>query len=183
MLNWIWAAFFLVAFVAAVVQATAGGNPDVLRAVVASLFDSSKTGFEIAIGLTGVMSLWLGLMKIGEKGGVLQGVARLVGRTHWRLVGAFEGDALVACAALYLAGEAAWLGLAATRPTHRRRGAQTALIARRIAIAHAAGVRTLAAETTEDTREKLNPSTHNLRRLGFRDHYLRPNWVKVLREG
>ena len=85
MLNWIWAAFFLVAFVAAVVQATAGGNPDVLRAVVASLFDSSKTGFEIAIGLTGVMSLWLGLMKIGEKGGVLQGVARLVGPLFRRL--------------------------------------------------------------------------------------------------
>ena len=98
-------------------------------------------------------------------------------------MGAFDGGELIACAGLYLAGEAAWLGLAATRPTHRRRGAQTALIARRIAIAHAAGVHTLAAETTEDTRVKPNPSTHNLRRLGFRDHYRRPNWVKVLREG
>jgi spore maturation protein SpmA len=85
MLNWIWAAFFLIAFVAAVVQATVGGNPDVLRAVVASLFDSSKTGFEIALGLTGVMSLWLGLMKIGEKGGVLESVAKLVGPLFRRL--------------------------------------------------------------------------------------------------
>ena len=76
MLNWIWAAFFLIAFVAAVVQAVAFGRPDVLRDVVASLFDSAKTGFEIAIGLTGVMSLWLGLMRVGEKGGVVEGIAR-----------------------------------------------------------------------------------------------------------
>ena len=85
MLNWIWAAFFLVAFLAAVLQATVGGNPDAMRAVVASLFDSSKTGFEIAIGLTGVMSLWLGLMKIGEKGGVIEGIARIVGPLFRRL--------------------------------------------------------------------------------------------------
>jgi spore maturation protein SpmA len=85
MLNWIWAAFFLVAFVAALWQATAGGNPDALKAVVASLFDSSKTGFEIALGLTGVMSLWLGLMRIGEKGGVTEGIARVVGPLFRRL--------------------------------------------------------------------------------------------------
>ena len=85
MLNWIWAAFFLVAFVAAVLQATVGGNPDALRAVVASLFDSSKTGFEIALGLTGVMSLWLGLMKIGERGGVIEAIARLVAPLFRRL--------------------------------------------------------------------------------------------------
>jgi spore maturation protein SpmA len=76
MLNWIWAAFFLIAFLAAVVQAVAFGRPDVLRDVVASLFDSAKTGFEIALGLTGVMSLWLGLMRIGEKGGVVEAIAR-----------------------------------------------------------------------------------------------------------
>ena len=85
MLNWIWAAFFAIAFLAAVLQATIGGNPDALRAVVASLFDSSKTGFEIAIGLTGVMSLWLGLMKVGEKGGVIEGIARIVAPLFRRL--------------------------------------------------------------------------------------------------
>ena len=63
MLNWIWAAFFFVAFAAAIAQAAFGGNPDALRAVVASLFDSSKAGFEIALGLTGVMTLWLGLKR------------------------------------------------------------------------------------------------------------------------
>jgi spore maturation protein SpmA len=74
MLNWIWAAFFLVAFLAAIVQA-ALGRPDVFRDVVGALFDSSKTGFEIALGLTGIMALWLGLMRIGERGGVVEAIA------------------------------------------------------------------------------------------------------------
>ena len=77
MLNWIWAAFFLIAFLAASYQAFVLGRPDALRDVVQALFDSAKTGFEIAIGLTGVMSLWLGLMRVGEKGGVVEGIARL----------------------------------------------------------------------------------------------------------
>ena len=76
MLNWIWAAFFGVAFAWAFVQAVFMGRPDVLRDVVHALFDSSKTAFEIALGLTGIMSLWLGLMKIGEKGGVVEAIAR-----------------------------------------------------------------------------------------------------------
>src|SRR5262249_48101289 len=79
MLNWIWAAFFLIAFVVAIWQAAVGGKPDVLKDVVSSLFDSSKTGFEIALGLTGVMSLWLGLMKIAERGGVTELIAWAVG--------------------------------------------------------------------------------------------------------
>ena len=79
MLNWIWAAFFLIAFVTAAVQAFAFGKPDVLKDVVTALFDSSKTGFEIALGLTGVMSLWLGLMRVAEKGGVTELIAKIVG--------------------------------------------------------------------------------------------------------
>ncbi len=84
MLNWIWAAFFLIAFIVAIWQAS-GGKPEILQAVVASLFDSSKTGFEISIGLTGVMSLWLGLMKIAERGGVTDMIARAVGPLFRRL--------------------------------------------------------------------------------------------------
>jgi spore maturation protein SpmA len=84
-LNWIWAAFFLIAFVAAVWQAVATGKPDAMAAVVAALFDSSKTAFEIAIGLTGVMSLWLGLMKIAEKGGITETIAAAVGPLFRRL--------------------------------------------------------------------------------------------------
>jgi len=85
MLNWIWAAFFLIAFVTAAVAAFALGKPDVMKDVVTSLFDSSKTGFEIALGLTGVMSLWLGLMRIAEKGGVTELIARIVGPLFARL--------------------------------------------------------------------------------------------------
>jgi len=85
MLNWIWAAFFIIAFATALVSAFVLGKPDVLQSVVSSLFDSSKTGFEIAIGLTGVMSLWLGLMKIAEKGGVTELIAKLVGPLFARL--------------------------------------------------------------------------------------------------
>jgi spore maturation protein SpmA len=85
MLNWIWAAFFLVAFAAAIVQAVVFGRVEVFHDVVLSLFDSAKTGFEVALGLTGVMSLWLGLMRIGEKGGVVEAIARAVGPLFRRL--------------------------------------------------------------------------------------------------
>jgi spore maturation protein SpmA len=76
MLNWIWALFFVVAFIAAVVQAVVYGRTDVFKDVVGALFDSAKTAFEISIGLTGVMSLWLGFMKIGEKAGAIEAIAR-----------------------------------------------------------------------------------------------------------
>jgi spore maturation protein SpmA len=85
MLNWIWAAFFLIAFATALFGTFSGTNPDALKNVVGSLFDSSKTGFEIAIGLAGVMSLWLGLMRIAEKGGVTDLIARAVGPLFRRL--------------------------------------------------------------------------------------------------
>ncbi len=85
MLNWIWAAFFVIAFVAAIVATATGSNPDAMKAVVGSLFDSAKTAFEISIGLTGVMSLWLGLMRIAEKGGVTELIARIVGPLFRRL--------------------------------------------------------------------------------------------------
>jgi len=85
MLNWIWALFFVVAFIAAVVQAVVYGRTDVFKDVVGALFDSAKTAFEISIGLTGVMSLWLGLMRIAEQGGVTELIARLVGPLFRRL--------------------------------------------------------------------------------------------------
>ena len=77
MLNRIWVAFILVGFVAAVVQLLQG-DLDVFTRVLGGLFDSAKTGFDISLGLVGVMSLWLGIMKIGEKGGLIQLFGRLV---------------------------------------------------------------------------------------------------------
>ncbi|MBP6703267.1 MAG: spore maturation protein [Vicinamibacteria bacterium] len=76
MLNWIWAGFFFVAFLAGLFRWLVLGEGGVWAAMVGSSFEMAKTGFEISIGLTGVMCLWLGIMKIGEKGGAVALVAR-----------------------------------------------------------------------------------------------------------
>jgi len=76
MLNRIWAGFFFVAFVAGLVRWLALGEPGVWAAIVASTFEMAKTGFEVSIGLTGVMCLWLGIMRLGEKGGAVELLAR-----------------------------------------------------------------------------------------------------------
>ncbi len=76
-LNYIWIAFFLVAFVVAAGRLVIGGDTQVFTDIINASFDSAKTGFEISIGLTGILSLWLGIMKIGERGGVVQAFARV----------------------------------------------------------------------------------------------------------
>ena len=70
-LNYIWIAFFVIAFAVAVVRLLFMGDTEVFPAIMNSTFDTAKTAFEISIGLTGVLSLWLGIMKIGERGGVV----------------------------------------------------------------------------------------------------------------
>ena len=77
-LNYIWIAFFVVAFVMALAKLVFMGDYDVFPTMMNSTFDSSKTAFEISLGLTGVLSLWLGIMKIGEKGGMVNALARLL---------------------------------------------------------------------------------------------------------
>ena len=77
-LNWIWVAFFIIAFVIALVKLVFLGDFEVFPAMMDSTFSSSKTAFEISLGLTGVLSLWLGIMKIGEKGGMVNVLARLL---------------------------------------------------------------------------------------------------------
>ena len=77
-LNYIWIAFFLIAFVVATVRLVLLGDTQVFPEIINSTFSSSKTAFEISLGLTGVLSLWLGIMKIGEKGGVIAMFSRLL---------------------------------------------------------------------------------------------------------
>ena len=84
-LNYIWIAFFLIAFIVAVVKLIFFADFTVFPTIMQSTFDTSKQGFEISLGLTGVLSLWLGIMKIGEKGGVVNALARLLGPIFARL--------------------------------------------------------------------------------------------------
>ena len=74
-LNYIWIGFFFIAFIIALVQLLMG-NTEVFPAIMNSTFDNAKTAFEISLGLTGVLSLWMGIMKIGEKGGLVDTLAR-----------------------------------------------------------------------------------------------------------
>ncbi|UKK56585.1 nucleoside recognition domain-containing protein [Prevotella communis] len=84
-LNYIWIAFFVIAFIVALVRLIFWGDFEVFPAIMDSTFSSSKTAFEISLGLTGVLSLWLGVMKIGEKGGVVNVLARLLSPLFVRL--------------------------------------------------------------------------------------------------
>ena len=77
-LNYIWIAFFLIAFGIAIIQSLFFGNLQIWSDIMNSSFSSAKTAFEISLGLTGVLSLWLGLMKIGEQGGVIAFFSRLI---------------------------------------------------------------------------------------------------------
>ncbi|MEN7549133.1 nucleoside recognition domain-containing protein [Rapidithrix thailandica] len=77
-LNYIWAGFFLIAFVFALFQLIVTGDHEIFSKLVNSTFEMSKTGFEIALFLTGILSLWMGLLKVGEKAGAIDQLAKLV---------------------------------------------------------------------------------------------------------
>ena len=83
-LNYIWIAFFLLAAVCAIIQCFAG-NTGVFADIINSTFENSKTAFEISIGLTGVLSLWMGIMKIGEKGGMVNVLSKALSPLFTRL--------------------------------------------------------------------------------------------------
>lgn len=84
-LNYIWIGFFVVAFVIAMMKLVFLGDFEVFPSMMHSTFASSKTAFEISLGLTGVLSLWMGVMKIGEKGGVVNALARLLSPVFTKL--------------------------------------------------------------------------------------------------
>ena len=84
-LNYIWIAFFLIGFIVALGQLIFGGNLEIFNTLVNSVFANAKTGFEISLGLTGVLTLWMGLMKVGEKGGAVAVLGRMFGPLFLRL--------------------------------------------------------------------------------------------------
>lgn len=84
-LNYIWVAFFVTAFVIALFRLVFMGDVEVFPAMMNSTFETSKTAFEISLGLTGVLSLWLGIMRVGEKGGVINMLSRLLSPVFVRL--------------------------------------------------------------------------------------------------
>lgn len=77
-LNYIWIGFILIAFVVACIQCIFTGNTNIFMEVMQAAFGSAKTGFEISLGLTGMLSLWLGILKIGERGGAINVISRIV---------------------------------------------------------------------------------------------------------
>ena len=84
-LNYIWIAFFVIAFVIALVKLIFMGDFEVFPEMMGATFESSKAAFKISLGLTGVLSLWLGIMKVGEKGGMVNALARLLSPVFCKL--------------------------------------------------------------------------------------------------
>jgi len=110
---------------------------------------------------------------------VLAPVASAVmGRPGWSHYLGFDGDDPVAAGASFVTEDVVWLGYGATFESHRGRGGQSAIFARRLADARAAGCRLAITETGEDTPEQPNPSYRNMFRAGFELAYLRPNFVR-----
>jgi hypothetical protein len=106
-----------------------------------------------------------------------------IGRPGWNHYVARDGDEPVAIAALHVAEGAGWLGWGGTLKSHRGRGAQSALIARRVRDATSLGARWLTVETAADLPQKPNPSYRNVQRAGFRLLHLRPSYAHVPDEG
>lgn len=104
-------------------------------------------------------------------------LAAPVGRPGWRHYLAWDGDLPVATGALFIRDGVGWLGVASTLPSHRRRGAQGAIMAQRIRDGAELGCRWLITETGEDLPGRPNPSYHNMMRTGFELAYQRPNYI------
>lgn len=78
-LNYIWIGFFIIAFISAIIKFFFLGDITVFNEIISSTFDMAETGFKLSLGLTGVMTLWLGIMKVGEDGGIVKILSKLVG--------------------------------------------------------------------------------------------------------
>jgi spore maturation protein SpmA len=91
-LNYIWIAFFVIAFIVALIKLIFFGDMEVFPAMMNGTFDMAKTGFEISLGLTGVLTFWLGIMRIGEKGGVIKLLSKLINPFFRKLFPDLEKD-------------------------------------------------------------------------------------------
>jgi GNAT superfamily N-acetyltransferase len=100
-----------------------------------------------------------------------------IGRHGWHHYLGYDGDLPVSTAALFVDGEVGWCGMGSTIPTHRGRGGQGAMFARRIRDAADLGCRWLITETGEETSSRPNPSYRNMLRMGFQPAYMRPNYL------
>lgn len=115
--------------------------------------------------------------RLGVPAGLEPGISSMIGRPGWRYYFVLEGGVPVAGGASFVRGEHVWLGLAATCEAHRRRGAQTSLLARRLDDAARAGCRWASADTSVPSVEKPNQSLVNMLRMGFEVLYERVNVV------
>lgn len=109
------------------------------------------------------------------------GFSSTMAHPGWRHYLAFDGEHPVSAAALLAHGDMAWFGFGATLSTHRGRGGQSALLARRLRDAAEMGCRWASCETTEETPDRPNPSFRNMRRMGFHVVHARPNFLLDLR--
>jgi hypothetical protein len=101
-----------------------------------------------------------------------------IGKPGWLHYLGFDGNEPVSTAAMFISGDVGWLGVGSTLASHRGRGGQSAMFARRISDGLEAGCKWFVTETGEDTPESPNPSYHNMIRAGFKLAYLRPNYVR-----
>ncbi len=108
---------------------------------------------------------------------VLPMMACHLGKPGWINYLGFDGEKPVATASMFISDDVAWLGMGSTLASHRGRGAQSAMFARRIEDGLKAGCKWFVTETGEDTPEQPNPSYHNMLRAGFKLAYMRPNYV------
>jgi hypothetical protein len=114
-----------------------------------------------------------------EPSPVMEWMAHTVERPGWTHYAALDGATPVGIASLYVADGVGWLGWGGTLESHRNRGGQAAMIARRIADARAAGCAWVTTETSEDLPDRPSPSYRNMARAGFRLLYLRPSHAHV----
>ncbi len=151
-----------------------------------------RLGSEDSAGIrseSGLTDAWaeMGVRNFGFPTPFVDWLRALYGRKGWHLYVALDGDTPVATGALFLsesdAGVMGQLTFAGTLPEHRRRGAQSALVARRVQDARDAGARWIVCETDEELPDRPNPSTRNLVRLGFPVAYVRANWGPPKPEG